>query len=162
MAGNEVRVHAEGALRWVQASGSGGGPGGWATASAAATALVGFVQADFSFDSAQNLVTVKNRGVPDHVKVIGREHVTLNLTYLQAITANMANPATASGVSVPAVHFELLYDVAELPDPTAQYFQFNHATLESRGFAEGEEGNQWKETWRVLQMTGPTASGYIA
>lgn len=162
MAGNEVRVHAEGALRWIQASGTGGGVGGWATASAAATALVGFVQADFAFASAQNVVTVKNRGVPDHHKIIGREAVDVTFTYLQAVTGNMANPATASGASVPKVHFELLYDVAELPDPTAQYFQFNHAVLVDRGFSEGEEGNQYSETWRALFMVGPTGSGYIA
>lgn len=154
----EVRTFAEGALRWVQASGT----GAWGTASGAATALVGFVQAGTNFNSARNVATVKDRGVPHHHKNLGQEPVEVTFTYLQAVTANMANPATGSGVSTPQAHFELRHTDAEVAAASAQYFQFQNGVMLSRGWTEGEEGNQFQETWRFLAMVGPTASGYIA
>ena len=45
---------------------------------------------------------------------------------------------------------------------TAQYFQFHNCVKVTEGWTEGENGNQWQETWRALSMTGPTGSGYIA
>ncbi len=162
MAGNEARTFFEGALRWAQGSGTGGGPGGWATASAAQTALIGFVQVGVNLTSARNVIVIKDRGIPNHQKIIGREAIDFEVEYLQVVSANMANPATASGASVPAVHFELRYDVAELPDPTAQYINLTHAVMIDRRFTDAEEGNTFRETWRAMFMTGPTASGYIA
>ncbi len=64
----EARVFAEGTLKWVQASGT--GPA-WATASAPASATVGFVQAGVSTNSAATIVTVKERGFPHHHKQVG-------------------------------------------------------------------------------------------
>ena len=154
----EVRIYAEGALRWAQASGT----GGWNTASAPATALVGFVQAGVAFNSAANMLTVKDRGVPHHHKKLGAEPVTVDFTYLQAVTANMANPATASGVSTKQIHMELRYQDDEVAAASAQYYQFMNGVLLSRGWTEGENGNAFKESWSFLSMTGPTASGYIA
>lgn len=154
----EVRVFAEGALRWVQASGT----GAWNTASAAATGLMGFVQAGTQFGSAATVVTVTDRGTPHHHKAIGVDPVEVQFTYLQAVTANMANPAQASGVSTKQAHFELRYQDNEVAAGSAQYFQFMNGALLSRGWTEGENGNAFAETWRFLSMTGPTASGYIA
>src|SRR3990172_11579920 len=99
----EVRIFAEGSLRWVQASGT----GGWATASAPITALMGFVQAGLAIASARNFTTVMERGVPHHHKFLDEQPPEVTFTYLQAVTANMANPATASGVSTPQMHFQL-------------------------------------------------------
>ena len=155
----EARIFAEGALRWTQASGT-GGP--WNTASAAATALVGFVQVGLSFNSARNIETVMDRGIPHHHKNIGREAIEVQFTYLQAVTANMANPATASGASTPQAHFELKYNDDEAPTLTGQYFQFTWGVMLNRGFTDAEKGNQLQETWRFLSMVGPTGSGYMA
>lgn len=154
----EARIFAEGALRWVQASGT----GGWNTASAPATALCGFVQVGTNFNSAANLITVMERGIPHHHKRAGSEPIELTITYLQAVTANMANPATASGVSTPQVHFELRHQDNEVAAASAQYFQFHNCAIVSRGWTEAEEGNNFQETWRALAMVGPTASGYLA
>lgn len=153
----EIRIFAEGVLRWVQASGT----GGWATAASQISALVGFVQAGTDFNSAANIVTVKERGVPHHHKKLGFEPVQVDFTYLQAVTANMANPATASGVSTRQVHLELRYQDDEVAPGSGQYFQFTNAVLLSRGWTEAENGNVFKETWSCLAMVGPTASGYL-
>ena len=155
----EARTFAEGSLRWVQASGT----GAWTTASAAPTALMGFVQAGANFNSGRGVVTVMERGSAHHHKVTTVEPVEISFTYLQAVTGNIPNPLTASGASVPAAHFELRSTDAEaLSGPSAQWFQFHQGVMLSRGWTEGAEGNQLQETWRFLSMTGPTGSGYFA
>ena len=154
----EIRTYAEGSLRHVQASGT----GGWNTASGASTALVGFVQAGTNFASARSVITVMERGSAHHHKITTVDPGEVQFTYLQAVTGNLANPATGSGVSTPQIHLELRSTDAELPSVTAQYFQFHNAVLISRGWTEGAEGNQFQETWRYLAMIGPTGSGYIA
>ena len=153
----EVRVFTEGSLRWVQASGT----GAWTTASAAPTALVGFVQAGMNFNSAREVVTIMERGSAHHHKITLHPSIDIQFTYLQAVTANMANPVTASGSTVPAVHFEVRQQDSELAI-TATFFQFHQCVMVSRGWTEAVEGNQLQETWRALSMTGPTASGYLA
>ncbi len=154
----EARVFAEGSLRFVQASGI----AGWATASAPQSALIGFVQVGARFNSAATMATVKERGVPNHHKKLGAEVIEVQFTYLQAVTANMANPATASGVSTKQAHFELRHQDDEVAAASAQYFQFMNGVQLSRGFTEAQDGNQFQETWRFLSMTGPTASGYLS
>ena len=154
----EARVFAEGTLKWVQASGTGAA---WGTASAPASATVGFVQAGTTTNSAATIVTVKERGYPHHHKQVGAEPIEIQFTYLQAVTANMANPATASGVSTKQVHFELRQQDNEVAAASGQYFQMWNCVLVSRGWTEGEEGNQYQETWNALGMLGPTASGYL-
>lgn len=153
----EVRIFAEGSLRWVQASGT----GAWKTATSPISGLMGFVQAGTQFDSARNVATIRDRGVPHHHKVVSREPLEITFTYLHGVTADMANPATASGVSTPQVHLELKYLDDEIGSPTGQYFQFMNGIMLTRGWQEAEEGNQFSETWRFLSMTGPTASGYL-
>lgn len=153
----EVRTFAEGSLRWVQASGT----GGFATAAGAAGQLVGFVQAGTNFNSARNIVTVMERGIPHHHKFVSQDPIEVQFTYLQAVTGNMANPATGSGVSTPQIHMELRSTDSELPSVTAQYYQLTNGTILRRGWTEGENGNQFQETWRFLAMTGPTGSGYL-
>ena len=154
----EVRTMAEGALRWVQASGT----GAWNTASAAATGLIGFVQAGLAIASAREFATVMERGAVHHHKRIRAAAPEVTFTYLQAVTGNMANPATGSGASTPQAHFELRHTDEELPSVTAQWFQFHNGVMLSRGWTEGENGNQFQETWRFLGMVGPTGSGYLA
>jgi hypothetical protein len=153
----EVRNLAEGSLRFVQASGA----AGWATASAPISALVGFVQAGVRFNSAANMALVKDRGVPNHHKRIGAEAIEVQFTFLQAVTANIPNPATASGASTKQVHMELRHQVDEQAAASGQYFQFMNGVRLTQGWTEAEAGNQFQETWRFLSMTGPTASGYL-
>lgn len=157
MAEREVRTFAEGTLRWVQASGT----GGWNTAASPISALVGFVQAGTTYTSGRTVATVMERGAPHHHKFISHEAIEVQFTFLQGVTANKAFPATASGVSTPQVHLELRHTVAEDPTVTARYFQFHNAVKVSDGWTEGENGNQWQETWRALAMVGPTASGWL-
>jgi len=154
----EARIFAEGSLRWTQASGT----GGWNTASAPVTALVGFVQVGTTYTSARNVATVTERGTPHHHKTLALTPIEVTFTYLQAVTANKASPAQSSGVSTPQVHFELRHQDNEVAAASAQYFQFMNAIKISEGWTEPEDGNRWQETWRCLSMTGPTASGYLA
>lgn len=157
---NEVRVFAEGTLRWVVASASGGG---WVTASAPASSNgpVGFVQAGMRVASASNRAAIKDRGIPSHHKNIGREFIEVQFTYMEAITANnpALNAVTAGGASLPLKHFEHKATAAE--DGSALYRLFTHGTMTEDTWTEGEEGNQHQQTWRFLAMTGPTASGYL-
>lgn len=161
MAGpHEVRVFAEGALRWVQASGTGGA---WATASGAATALVGYVQAGMSQSSANRVITITDRGVPKHHKEIGREPIELTLEFLQAVTANdpALSVATSEGASTKMMHMELKSDSVELGGGSATYRQFRYGVLSDNQWTEQEEGNVARQTWIFLEMNGPTGSGYI-
>lgn len=145
-------------MRWVQASGT----GAWNTASAPVSALVGFVQAGERFNSAATMAVVKDRGVPHHHKKLGAEAIEIQFTYLQAVTANIPNPATASGVSTKQVHFEIRHQDDEVAAASAQYFQLMNGVRISQGWTEAENGNQLQEVWRFLSMTGPTASGYLS
>lgn len=153
----EARVFAEGSLRTIQASGT----GGWNTGSAALTALLGFVQAGMTYNSARDVATVMERGLPHHHKIIGAPPIEVQFTYLQAVTANRQALATSSGVSTPQAHMEIRHTDAENPTLTAQYFQMHNGVKLSEGWTEGENGNQWQESWRFLAMVGPTGSGYI-
>lgn len=160
---NEARVFAEGSLRFVQASGTGGSLiSAMVTASAPATGLVGLVQAGTKGPSAQMVETIKERGVPHHHKVIGKEAGEVTFSFLEAVTAN--DPAlrigTAAGASVPMAHFELKSKAPE--DASALYYQFYHCTLVSNNWSEEEKGNAREQTWRYLSMVGPTASGYLS
>ena len=159
----EIRNFAEGNLRWVDASGT----GGWVTAAGAATALVGFVQAGMNFSTAQEVQTILERGSADHHKIASLgPGVDITFTYLQGVTGNSPNPGTAAGASVPAVHFEIRHDRSErVPltnNPRGYFWQFIHCTLLSKGWTEQAEGNQYQETWRALAIDGPSASGYLS
>lgn len=158
MSQREVRVFYEGTLRWAQASGT----GGWATASACPTALVGFVQAGFSWTSGQNVVTIMDRGQPHHHKVTQVNPVDVDFTYLLAATANIVQPATAIGASTKQAHFELRINASEDNATSYIYYQFNNGVRKSMGGAEAENGDILKEAWVFLSVNGPTASGYIA
>lgn len=153
----EVRTFAEGSLRHVQASGT----GGWATAATPVSALMGFVQAGLGVNSGRNVITVMERGFPHHHKVIGANPIEVQFTYIQAVTANMAKPATASGASTPQVHLELKSVDAEVAAASGQYWQFHNCVLLTQQVTEGENGNTIQETWRALSMIGPTASGWL-
>lgn len=163
MAGREARILAEGSLRWVVPSGTGQA---WSTASAAPTGLVGFVQAGLAFTRARSVVGISERGTPDHLKQAARNFVDLNFTFLQAVTANYPpTSTTAAGASLPLLHMELKHNTPELGasiGATAQYHQFIFGAFVSDQFTEAEDGNKYQQTWRFVNVQGPTASGYLS
>lgn len=118
------------------------------------------MQAGLGAQSAQAFVTIKERGIPHHHKFVSKEPPQVQFTYLQAVTANLASPATASGASTPQVHFELKHVDAEA-GANHHYFQFHNGVLMGRNVTEGENGNTIQETWTFLSMVGPTASGFL-
>jgi hypothetical protein len=152
----EVRTMAEGTLRHVQASGSGRT---WATAAAAPAGLMGYVQS-FSFNSAQTITTIMERGVPDHHKVTEKSPITVNIDFLW--TGSALTYLTASGSTVPMVHLELRASAQEYGAGTAFYYQFMGAALESVKLDEAKEGDKVSMSFVTLAMTGPTASGYLS
>ncbi len=152
----EARIMAEGTLRSVQASGSGRT---WATAAAAPTSLLGYVQS-FSYSSAQTISTIMERGVPDHHKVTNKERITVDIEYIW--TGSALNFLTSSGTTVPLVHLEHRASAAELGAATAFYHQFHGCALMNRTITEAAEGNRVREQYVALAMNGPTASGYLA
>lgn len=156
----EVRIQAEGTMRWVQQSGSGRT---WATASAPQSGLYGFVQS-FSFTSAQTVTTIMERGLPDHQKVTMKAPIDVSVEFLwTGSAAGQQAPATGSGATVPMLALELRASAGDMAgSPSAWYYQFHGAALQSIAFTEAAEGNRISVQFRALAMVGPTASGYLS
>lgn len=150
----EVRTLAEGTLRWILASGSGTT---WATASAAASGTFGYVT-EFSYTSGQRTVQISDRGVPTHNKVVGKDAIQVQTTFLW--TGHIPSAISGSGASVPMFHIE---HVANAPENgnTGRYHQFHGAVVGSQQLSEAEEGNTIQLQFMALAMNGPTASGYL-
>jgi|SRR5689334_8522290 len=160
MAGREVRNFAEGSLRWCVASGTGIA---WGTASAPATALIGYVQAGLSVKQPQTIETISERGNPNHHKWVSKQAPEVTFTFLNAVSANWPPTAvTSNGASLPQVNFELRKDVKELGGPTAEFWQFINCAYLNQDFGEAENGDTIAQTWRAMYVLGPTASGYLS
>lgn len=160
MPDREARIFAEGSLRWVIASATGHT---WQTASAPLTGLVGYVQAGLTFTRNRNVISVMERGIPDHFKQASKAAVDVQFTFLQAVTANMPPTAiTAAGASLPLLHMELKHNAVEAGGPTAQYHQFICGAFVSDPFTEAEDGNKYQQTWRFLELQGPVHTGYLS
>jgi len=152
----EVRVMAEGTLRLVQASGSGAS---WATASAPASALMGFCKS-FSYTSAQTVTTISERGIPNHNKIT--EKAPIDVTFQLLWTGVFPTAASGASATVPMWHLEHRASAAEIAAGSAFYHQFYGGALQSIKFTEATDGNTIDLTYRCLGMNGGTASGYIA
>lgn len=157
---SEVRVQAEGVLRYVQASASGGNASGlrvWATASAPASGVFAYVQS-FSFTSARQMATISDRGLPTHHKETSKDPI--NVTFQCFWTGETPLPASASGASIQAWHLEFK---AANPEEggTGRYYQFYGAAVQSVAFAEAAEGDTIDFTVMALGMNGATGSGYL-
>lgn len=159
----EVRIFAEGALRWIIASGSANTS--MTTASAAPSALLGFVQAGTQYTSAQTVTPIKERGIPHHLKVVGKDAIQLQYKLLEAVTANdpafILSTGVGQGASVPMVHMEIKSDASELGSGSAIYHRFLFGVCVENPWTEGEQGNEQSQTWQFVRMVGPTASGYL-
>jgi hypothetical protein len=149
----EVRNLMEGTLYWVQGSGSGKT---WATASAPTSGLFGFVQS-MNYSSAQRLVAVSNRGIPDHWKQVGKDPISISVTF--AWTGSTPTAISGASASVPFWHLEYKADMPEAAS-TATYFQFIGVPVQSLQWTEGDQDTV-QFTMQALAMVGPTASGYI-
>lgn len=155
----EVRIMAEGTLRYVQGSGSGRS---WGTASAPASGLYGYVQS-FTFNSAQTVTTIMERGIPDHHKITQKSPLDVTFELLWTGSAAGINALTASGVSIPHFHIEFRASAGDMAGtPSAYFYQFHGAALQSVGFTENAEGDRIALTFRALGMNGPTGSGYLS
>jgi hypothetical protein len=153
---SEVRNMNEGTLRWVQASGNGRA---WITASGAPSGVIGSVT-DFRFESARQVITVPERGVPSHHKVVGWTPVQVSFDLQWGVTGDVP-PLIGSGggTTVPLIHLELKSTAPEIGG--AIYFQFFGVTLAAQGFAVGLPADTLRWHGSALAMNGPSASGYL-
>lgn len=152
----EIRIAAEGTLRFVQASGSGQT---WATATSPASGIIGYVRS-FSYDSGQTITTVSDRGIPNHHKVSEKKPITVTFDF--ATTGSELSYATSNGATVPLVHLELRASAAELGAASGFYHQFYGGALQSKKLSEAKEENKISLSFVALAMNGPTASGYLS
>jgi len=151
----ETRTLREGTLRWVVCSGSGLT---WATASAPASGLIGYVT-NMTYNSAQTVETIMDRGTPTHHKVTDKQQITISWDLQWGITGDYPTFLSGSGASVPMI---LLEHKATAPEAGAGvYTQFHGVALEGVNWTEGSPTDT--QTWncRALAMNGPTASGYL-
>lgn len=154
----ETRNQFEGALRWVQASGSGKA---WQTASAPASGTFGFVT-NFTFTSGLDRQVISERGQPSHHKTVGIQPIQVNFDVQFADTANIPNPATANGTTTPMVHLELRMSAPELGATSAIYAQFYGVAFNSKSFTETNPANTQSVQGVALGMSAWNASGYLA
>ena len=157
---SEVRVQAEGVLRYVQASASGGDASGlrvWATGSGASNDVFAYVQS-FSFTSARQMATISDRGLPTHHKETTKDPI--NVTFQCLWTGSTPFPASADGASIQAWHLEFKANNPE-EGGTGRYYQFHGAAVQQTQFTENAEGDTVDFTVMALGVNGPTGSGYL-
>lgn len=159
----EVRVKAEGTLRGVQASGSGRT---WATAASPASALYGYVQNGMTITSAQTVVQIMERGVPDHNKIVEKQGIKVSMKQMLAYQTGFTTPmvlATASGSTVPMQHMEWRMAAGEIGNgTTGMYYQFYGVVPDSIKITEDDKGNTIDWSFVCLGYTGPTGSGFLS
>lgn len=154
--GTEVHTLQEGTLWWVQASGQGAS---WATASSPASGLFGYVQS-FNYTSAQQIVTIADRGIPTHHKLQAKQPIQISVEFLW--TGRIPSALSGSGATMPMFHLEHRASAAEIGNgTTGDYHQFYGAALNSNKLTENEQGNRVTFDLVALGMLGPTGSGYI-
>lgn len=154
---SEVVIHAEGTLRFVQASGTGNT---WATASAPVSGTLGFIKA-LSYTSAQTIVTVTERGIPSHHKIT--ERAPIDVTFQFLITGRHFSALSGSGATVPMFHIEARYSAAHIGNgTTGHYLHLFGVAMESIAFAEAPEGSTIDIKGKALGMGQWTGSGYLS
>lgn len=154
---SEVRVMAEGTMRWVQQSGSGRT---WATGASQPSGLIGLIQAGMTYSSAKSITTVMERGVPDHHKVTEFSPIKGSFTVL--VTGTFPTQITSSGTTVPMMAMEMRHSAAELGSTSAVYHQFMGVAFTDFKYTEAKEGNKYDVTFVALASTNFTGSGYLS
>ena len=164
MAANEVRVAAEGELRFVQASGF---SGAWATASGAAGKRLAFASELRANFQPPAMAWIRDRGVLSHAKRTNdggpyefeARSLVVNTGTLLTVVEGLG---TASGASVKKVHIEYKSLTREDATISAVWSMGHHCVLMEHGFEEGEEGNVYRLRFECQSAVHPTASGYLA
>lgn len=151
----EIRNLPEGVLSWVQSSGT----GGWATASAPASGLVGYVQGGMNFQQPRQYETVYNRGTAGHFKLVRVENGKLSFDVLYGITADYPPTAiTASGVSTNQIHLEWKVTAPEIGG--VQYWQFMNCVQATPKVTENERGDQASFEFQYLSHLGESVAAF--
>lgn len=155
---SEVRNLPEGSLWWVQSSGT----GGWLTASAPKSGLMGYIQAGASFEQPQVFQEYFNRGTAGGYKFVQKSVGTFSFKLLYGVTADYPPTAiTASGVSTPQVHFEFKQASPE-NNLTGIYWQLQNCVNDGPKLTEAANANEYDYQFKFLTYNGPTGSGYIS
>lgn len=160
MANGEIFVQAEGVLRFVQASASGGNASGarvWATGSAPPSGTLAYVQS-FGYTSGRTIQTILDRGLPTHHKETQKDPIQLTFNCLY--TGAIPEPVSASGATMPLYHIEFEANDAANGN-TGRYMQFHGVAIKSVQFSENAQGDTVAFTTVALGMNGPTGSGYL-
>lgn len=138
------------------------GTGGWATASAPASGLLGYVQPGMTMSQVETFVGIHDRGTPKHFKLTKKEFGKGSFKLLYGITADYPPTAvTASGVSVPQVHLEWRANYTENGTASGLYWQLQNCVLGTPKFTEAENGDDATWDFSFISWNGPTASGYL-
>lgn len=179
---SEVRVWAEGTLRWVEASGgqTAASATGWVTASKVLTGtgtaawaplsgLLGFVLPGMTFNQPREYATVEDRGTPTMHKWTRISPPEITVRILEAVTGDWPTGNTAIGPSslgladVPSFNFEWRQAIpATESNLTGIYYQMHGVKIVDRQRTEQPEGNVLELRMRALAVNGPTASGYLS
>lgn len=158
----EVRVMAEGTLRWVQASGVGTA---WTTAASPISGLLGYVQAGMSWTYGNEFGQIFDRGAVQHHKLLSVTPPNGRFTILEGVTADWPDGqiATASGASVPMIHLEWRMAYTELGGGSGYFYQLMGVPFpDAITLTEQPEGNTREYAFKALSANGPTASGYLS
>lgn len=178
----EIRVWAEGTLRWVEASGgmTAASATGWVTASKVLTGtstaawaplsgLLGFVQPGMTFNSPREFATIEDRGLPTLHKWHHVQPIEVTVRLLDGVTGDWPTGNTAIGPSslgladVPSFNFEFREAIPAVESNlTAIYYQIHGAKVLERHHTEQPEGDILELRMRALAVQGPTASGYLS
>lgn len=124
-----------GVLRWVAAPNI--SASAWATASAPASGVVGFVRS-FSHDSGRTMHPVMDRGNPHH-QIEGNRNA-INVTFQMAYIG--------TGFPTGMVHLELRMS----GNDNEQVHQYLGAAYTQENFSEAETENTMDMTWQALAM----------
>ncbi len=163
MAATEVRIAAEGQLRFVQASGY---TGIMTTASGAVSKLVAYCSELRANFQPPAFTWIRDRGVLSHLKRTNdggpyeweARALVVNTGTLLTVTTGIA---TASGASVAKVHVEYKSITNEDPTLTAVYYHLHHAVLTDLSMEENEDGNVYRVKFQGWSAVVATASGYL-
>lgn len=163
MAATEVRIAAEGQLRFVQASGY---TGVMTTASGAVSKLVAYCSELRANFQPPTFTWIRDRGVLSHVKRTNdggpyewdARCLVVNSATLLTIASGLG---TASGASVVKVHAEYKSITNEDSTLTALYYQLYHAVLTELNLEEAEDGNVYRVKFQGWSAVLGTASGYL-
>jgi len=140
----------EGVLSWVSASGGPGNANAWATAPNPASGIaIAFVR-NFNFASGQTVNAIPNRGTPNHLKLVDRQPITVNVDY-----------AFTGGVGLPTYPVHLEFHVNNAENGSA-FWQVHYAHRVTHTVSEGAEEGSMSDSFIALGYNAATASGYLA